>query len=87
VVRQLEAAACLPLLVDDVAVGYLAAHYRGPHHVDQAELLLLRVASAARTRAVSRLRASWPTTETRTTRPCEALGRAATAWRRPRRAR
>jgi hypothetical protein len=55
---DLEAAACLPLLVDDVAVGYLAAHYRGPHRFDPAELLMLGIVAAVCAGVVGRLRAA-----------------------------
>jgi GAF domain-containing protein len=53
---EFEAAAVLPLLVGREAVGYLAAHYRGPRRFDQVELLVLGVVAAACAGAVARLR-------------------------------
>src|SRR3954452_12522331 len=40
------AAACLPLVTREGTLGYVAAHYRGEHDFDSAEMFLLRTLAA-----------------------------------------
>jgi ANTAR domain/GAF domain len=52
---EFEAAACLPLMIGDVALGYLAAHYRGPRQFDPVDVMMLGIAAAACAGVVSRV--------------------------------
>jgi len=50
-------AACLPLVTGEITLGYVAAHYRGEHRFDAAEMFLLRTLAATCAGTLSRLAA------------------------------